>query len=268
MSLENKFFLDGNQFKDENGLSAHLKLTFTSEQELDEALWFDPEAADKPLRNLLQQHKGEMTPTLSRLALKALAIPLFTREFLGESTTPEIDTEVAHVSTHMGVLLDAYLDRINNSNYDQRTATNALVDAAFFALNVRDLGSNDTDDIIMLPIAPANFYISENVNFTTLRRKSLGRAQLIMSPKPDIEHKKEPHLNTYRIFADPTEMIGDDASVEDLAEALISDSMNAATPDEATLIAGVSERFYSKISSGFDLPIATDEDKRALRPIR
>jgi len=264
MSFENRFSLVGNRLKDENNLSMIPKVSYITEEELDEELWFNPEAAGRQVRNLLKQHEGEMTPTLSRLALKALAIPLFVREFEGQDVAPETDAAVAGISANMGTLLDAYLDRINNSNFDQTTAANALVDAAFFALNVRDLGSTEKDDVIMLPIAPSNFYSSSNVNFTTLRRKSLGRAQLVMSPKPDIEHKKEPHLNAYRIFANPRELVGDDATIEDLAEALISDSIHSVTTDEEALIARTSERFYSKIKNGFDFPVATAADKLEL----
>jgi hypothetical protein len=45
MSIDNRIFLDTGSFKDIEGSSTHLGLTFKSEEELDELLWFHPEEA-------------------------------------------------------------------------------------------------------------------------------------------------------------------------------------------------------------------------------
>ena len=252
MSADNRLFLDGKAFKDEGGLSALLKLKITSEKEVDEALWFDPEHASEPLLDVIRQYKGEMSPTLSRLALKALALPLFMREFQGENVAEEVAAEVSTISRRTGILLDAYMDHVNNGNDDQTVVTQALADTTVFGLNARSFRSTQQDDIVLLPVSPESYYKTNRTNFTVLRRRSLGRAHLVIADQLDSLYRQDPQVNQHRILISPQEMTGPDATIDDLAEALISDSIQQTTAEEADFISAASARLYTRIHGHFD----------------
>jgi len=254
MSADNRVFLHSGGFIDTEGSSATLGLTFTSEKDLDELLWFNPEEAPQSVRYLLKAHGGEMTPTLSRLALKAVALPLFEREFQGEEVTETVSRKVNNVAFHNSILLDAYLDRVGDESIDQSVLDQAITDSVILQLVSRSLRSKTLDDIIALPIGPDRYDQLATTNFTVLRRKSLGRAHLVATDAPSTVYRQDPNVNQHRIVVSPTKLTGSDHSMHDLAEALISEQQidEEITGDEYDLINTSAARLYTQIHAHFD----------------
>ena len=90
MNDSGSIFLKQGGPKDHNDSRVNLGLTFSTEKDLDHNLWFDPEIADKNLQYLLKVNQHELTPAFIRIALKALAWPLFIREYYGQQVPDEL----------------------------------------------------------------------------------------------------------------------------------------------------------------------------------
>ena len=244
--------IDREDPKDQFVSGETLGLTFTSESDLDDALWFDPENAGKDLHYLLKVHAGEMSPALSRLALKAVTLPLFIREFQGEDTTLEIEDDVQHIALRNSILLDAYMERVNDDEIDQNMLNQAINDATVLQLIARSFRSKESDDTILLPIGPDTDYIAEQISFTVLRRKSLGRAVLHVSNSRPIAYMHTPQMQPHRILIRPDDIVGT-GSIHDLAEALISEqSIEPMAGEDHDLISAAAAHVHTKIAQHFD----------------
>lgn len=223
MSNVGRIFLEGGTPYDHSGSRVNLGLSFTSEKDLDEKLWLDPEAAPKDLEFLLKVHRNETTPALSRLALKAITFPLFVREFYGTDTPPEITEAIRGIPKRNSRLLDAYLDRVNDDSIDQAVLKQAIDDATVLQLVTRSLATESPEDTVLLPLGPEEDYLSAPTTFTVLRRQNLGRALLFVSNVRPNAHKQTPQAKPHRIQIRPADLLIDDATRFDLAETLIAE---------------------------------------------
>ena len=253
MSIGNQFFLEGNELRNDNGSSIPLEVSFLTEKDADEALWLNPEKAKRPLNFLLKQYGGELTPRLSRLALKSLAIPLFIREADGPDASEETQDVVNETALRNSILLNSYLDLLDDPEVDQTVLSQAINDAVVFQLVARSFRSNEQDDIVLLPISPEEYHESPKVSFTVLRRKSLGRAHLIVSEQTDDFFRQDVDVNRYRIRIKPSEIVGPDNTFIGLAESLVAeqqlDVVDMADYDAINSAAG---RLFTKINDQFD----------------
>ncbi|MDB5179984.1 MAG: hypothetical protein JWN12_616 [Candidatus Saccharibacteria bacterium] len=253
MTGSGRIFLDGGRPKDHNGLGVDLGLSFTSEQDLDHNLWFDPEAAGKNVKFLLKVHQGEMSPTLSRLALKGIALPLFKREFYGDATPVEIEEEIHEIPERNSQLLDAYMDRVGDADIDQTILDQAIDDATALQLVSRSLRSRSADNTILLPTGLEKDHISQPTSFTVLRRQSLGRAPLFVSGVRAAAHINTPEANAHRIQIRPADLLSGGANRYDLAEALIAEQRDAVvSTEDHDLVENAEAHIRGKITRHFD----------------
>lgn len=253
MSTAQRISLESGSFKNDNGSGVSLGLTFTSEQDLDKNLWLDPEAAGKDLRYLLKVHQGEITPAFSRIALKGIAHPLFMREFYGEETSADIIENIRTIPHRNSQLLDAYLDRVGNENVDQTMLKQAIDDTTILQLVSRSLTSPETEDVILLPIGPQEDSENLSASFTVLRRKSLGRALLFVSGVRPTAYIHTPQANPHRIHIRPADLVSNEATRFDLAEALIAEQLyDAINPDEVEMIKYAETHVHDAITRHFD----------------
>lgn len=253
MSNAERVFLESGRPISETGSKRDFGLSFTSEHDLDQHLWLDPEEARDDLRFLLKVHQGEMSPALSRLALKAVALPLFKREFYSETTPADILQEVSEVPRQNSRLLDAYLDRVGEDDIDQTMLKQAIDDATVLQLVSRSLHGEAEDDIIMLPAGPVEDHVDKPTTFTVLRRQSLGRALLFISSVRPASYIHTPQSNPHRIQIRPNDLLIDDANRFDLAESLIAEQKDTSVSDEdRELIEHAASHVKSKIVQHFD----------------
>jgi hypothetical protein len=254
MSAENQIFLDGNGFKDETGSAIlNFGLHFPTEKEADDALWFNPEEASKPLLYLLREKSGELTPALSRIALKSLTIPLFIREFKGPDVTDEIQESVNGIAFQNSVLLDAYLDRLSDESVDQTMLHQAINDSVVLQLVTRSFRSAEKDDIVLLPVSDEKYYKSPKINFTVLRRKKLGRAHLIVSEQTDAFYRQDVEGNQHRTRIKPSQLTGPDSTMVSLAEALIAEQqLDIINRNDFDLISAAAGKLFTLINTHFD----------------
>ncbi|MBC7564784.1 hypothetical protein H7100_00925 [Candidatus Saccharibacteria bacterium] len=253
MSHDERLFLSGGEAKNENGSSINLGSFLPSEKKLDVKLWHDPEHATDDLHYLLRNNKGEVTPLLSRLALKGISYPLFVREFQGEETGDETNYEIENMALRSAVLLHSYLELIDEPDVDQPALNQAINDATISHLVSRTFSSSDPDldDIILLPTTQSEQYASHPTTFSVLRRKSLGRASLVVA---DIVHNQRPIPELPEtIYIRPAELTGPKANMLRLAKVLVAEQQ--LEPVESThesLIEHATAHLYSKIYSHFD----------------
>lgn len=252
MSTADRISLQEGRFQNDNGTRVDLGLTFTSEQDLDQNLWINPDAAYKDLNYLLKVHQGELTPALSRIALKAVSLPLFVREFYGEATPIEDEREVQEIPQRNSRLLDAYMNLLGNEDVDRAMLLQAIDDATILQLVSRSLTSKETDDIIALPAGPEQDHQDRPTTFTVLRRKSLGRALLYISSTRPSTYIDTPEANKHRIHIKPADLLTNGASRFNLAEALIAEQQNDTEPEDFDLIDAASAHVMSKITTHFD----------------
>jgi hypothetical protein len=253
MSNAERVFLEQGGPITDTGSKHDFGLTFTSERDLDQNLWLDPEEAGKDLLFLLKVHKGEMTPALSRLALKGIALPLFMREFYGETMPINIAREVTEVPQRNSRLLDAYLDRIGEDHIDQTMLKQAIDDATVLQLVSRSLRSEAEDDIIMLPAGPIEDHADKPTTFTVLRRQNLGRALLFISSVRPAAYIETPQANQHRIQIRPTDLLIDGANRYDLAEGLIAEQKDVTVSvEDRELIEHAESHLKNKIAQHFD----------------
>ena len=254
MTGPNQVFLDGNDFKDENGSSfLAFGLKFPTEKMADDALWFDPEEAAKPLRYLLKEKGSELTPTLSRIALKALTIPLFIREAQGPEVTDDVQDAVNSVAFRNSILLDRYLDMVGDESIDQTVLHQAMNESAVLQLIARSFRSAEKDDIVLLPISPEGYHKNPKINFTVLRRKTLGRAHLIVSEQTDSFYRQEVEVNQYRTRIKPSQLTGPDSTMVSLAEALVAEQqLDIINRNDFDLIGSAAGKLFTTIQTYFD----------------
>ena len=262
MSSE-RFFLDNGGLRNHEGLASTLNLTFDDEKTLDEKLWFDPENALDTAKSVIRQNKGELTPVLARIGLKSLALPLFKREFareeplLGlesdETKSAEyaahlemIDAEIEGVGDRTVRLIDRYLEYLEDEDVDQEVLEQAITDAVVFQLIVRN-----TDDIVLLPISPDSLTTPVATSFTVLRRKSLGRAHLIVNNGAKVSHIHNPNVLRSTIQLSTNDIIGPNGDIIDLAEALVNE-YDDAYDTELEMITAADARLRAKINAHFD----------------
>jgi|GEM_PF-2695381 len=222
MRDDRRIFLT-NGFTNEAGSSVPHGISFPTEEKLDEALWLDPEQAKEPLRYLLKAESGQLTPALSRIALKALTLPLFTREFQGDDVTAETQEAVNGIASQNGILLSTYLRYLGDEDIDQTVLHQAINEATILQLVARSFRSAAEDNIVLLPIAHEEYSNSPKIDFTLLRRKELGRAHLIVSEQTDAFYRKDINVNPYRIRIKPSEITPPEETYIDLAEALVAE---------------------------------------------
>jgi hypothetical protein len=255
MSNVGRIFLDGGTPIDHNGSGIDLgsSFTFKNEQDLDKKLWLNPDEAGTDLKYLLKVHQGEMSPALSRLALKAVTLPLFVREFYHEETTTETLADVHAIPQRNARLLDAYMDRIGESHIDQAMLKQAIDDVTVLQLVTRSLTTEAPDDIILLPAGPQEDHIDKPTSFTVLRRQSLGRALLFVSSVRPAAHLKTPELNAHRIHIHPRNLLSYGANRFDLAEALIAEQKGKAiSTEDQDLVSSAEAYVKDKIVQHFD----------------
>jgi len=247
MSNNRRLFLtDG--FTDEAGSSVSHGIIFPTEEKLDETLWLDPEQAEERLRYLLKVEGGQLTPALSRIALKALTLPLFTREFQGSDVTLETEEAVNGIASENGTLLNTYLRYINDEDVDQTVLHQAINEATILQLVARSFLSTAEDNIVLLPIAHEEYFNSPKIDFTLLRRKELGRAHLIVSEQIDAFYRKDVNVNPYRIRIKPSEIALPEETFIDLAEALVAEQH----PEHIAPVDGDSDRIQYSSGKLFD----------------
>jgi hypothetical protein len=247
MSKSERIFLDGGKLTGDNGSRVNPEFSFTSEQDLDNHLWLDPEAATKDLRFLLDEHRGKMTPILSRLALKGITLPLFKREFYGGTAPSEVEEEIHAIPEQNSQLLDAYLDRIGDADINQKILKQAIDDATAIQLVSR------SDDIVLLPAGPEKDHDSSPTRFTVLRRERLGRALLFVASVPPVAHLHTPKLNEPRIQIRPADLLTKGANRYDLAEALIAEQRDGViSTEDYDLIEKAEAHILHKINHHLD----------------
>ena len=251
MTHSDHFFLEKGNVKNAQGSIVDLGLSFASEKDLDDKLWLDPNQAEKDIRFLLKVHGGEITPTLSRLALKAIALPLFIREFEGKDVTKATESDVQAVALNGGALLDAYMDRVGDDSIDQVELEQAIDNLTVMQLVNRSYRSNEDDNTVLLPIGPESD--APSTSFTVLRRKSLGRAMLYVSNTRPVAYMSTPQTAQHRVLIRPDTITGSDNTMHDLAEALIAEQkIEPVTGEEQDLIASAAAHVHGQITSHFD----------------
>ncbi|RWZ78642.1 MAG: hypothetical protein EOT05_02735 [Candidatus Microsaccharimonas sossegonensis] len=256
MSSAERLFLDSGRPISESGSRRDFGLSFTSESDLDHHLWLDPEVAEDDLRFLLKVHQGDMSPALSRLALKAVALPLFKREFYGDDTPIQVIRAVRDIPQQNSRLLNAYMDRVDDDQIDQTMLRQAIDDTTVLQLVSRSFKSNTKDDIVLLPAGPEEDYVDKPTTFTVLRRRSLGRALLFVSNARPVAYIHTPQSRAHRIQIRPDDLLIDGANRFDLAEALITDQRgdvdDSMLPDERDLLRHATGHVTDKITTHFD----------------
>jgi hypothetical protein len=220
---------------------------------LDKKLWHTPQDTSYDFKFLLEKHGGKITPTLSRLALKAMSRPLFTREAEGDERTEQNDEAVAYIAMRNAVLLEAYLELVNDKDVEQVALNQAIDDSVIVGLMSRTLGSRDPDldDIILLPAGPSTQYAVQPTEFTVLRRKSLGRAKLVVAT---INHQERPlPFDKDMITIRPSELTGPKANMQRLAKVLIDEQqLTIIEPVHEMLLADATSYLDNKIYTHFD----------------
>lgn len=252
MSNADRIFLEGGRAQDQNGSGVRLELSFRSEKDLDDKLWHEPDYAIDDLRYLLKEHQGELTPTLSRLALKAIALPLFIREFYGDMTPPETEEHIRTLPRRGAALLDAYMARVGDESINQAMLKQAIDDASVLQLISRSLHANKTDDIVLLPVGPTENHVDRPTSFTVLRRKQLGRALLFASSVRLPSYIHTPELNPHRIQIRPVDLLQGEATRYDLADALVAEQQGVANLEDLDLIAAADVHITNTINRHFD----------------
>lgn len=257
MSHSERLFLEGGNAKYESGSSISLESLLPNEKKLDEKLWHTPEDAASDITYLLKQTGGEMTPQLSRLALKAISLPLFKREAEGEDLKEDTPEAIETIALRNAVLLQSYLELVDDPDVDQRILTQAINDAVIVQLTSRTLGSinPDLDDVILLPSSGAPQYNGEPTVFTVLRRKSLGRAQLIATAVP---HHLQHLTQSDTMYIRPGELTGPKHNIQRLARALVAEQqLEPMSKISDDLVTYATSQLYSKIYDHFDTPDTT-----------
>lgn len=260
MSIESQTFLEKGGLVNDDGSIAKIELIdFPTEKDADEALWLNPEEAARPLRLLLKQNGGELTPLVSRLALKSLAVPLFIREAEGPDASQDIQEVVNGTALRTSFLLDAYLDLLDDESVDQTILNQAINDAVVFQLVARSFRSAEKDNVVLLPVSPEEFTQSPKMNFTVLRRRELGRAHLIVSEQTDDFYRQDVDVNQYRVRIKPSEIVQPGKTFVDLAESLVSEQQPTATnqPDY-DMINSAAARLITKINTQFERVDSSD----------
>jgi hypothetical protein len=252
MNSIGRIFLEQGGPKDHNGSRVHLGLTFTSEEDLDHDLLCDPAIAEKNLHYLLKVHKDEMTPSLARIALKAIAWPLFMREFYGEDAPDELAKMVQNIPEHTGRLLDAYMDRVADPGIDQSMLSQAIDLTTAMHIVSRSLRTPDTNDIVMLPAISEDGHKGRSASFTVLRPQSLGRALLFVSNNRPRAYIHTPQAKDHHIRIHPQDLLSESATRYDLAEALIAEQRHDLEPEDTGLIAQADAHIHNKITAHFE----------------
>ena len=254
MSADEQVFLEGDRIFSTKGPRNSLGLRFTSEKELDTQLWMNPDEAPKSLNYLLGHHKGELSPLMSRLALKSLALPLFQREFEGKDVTEKTEAAVMDMRYQGSRLLKRYLSLQGDETTDQAMLTQAIYDTTLLQLISRSFRSNEQDSIILLPIGHQMYNQLPNTEFTALRRHALGRANLtIVEDVPDL-YSQHPSAQQQRILIKPADITGPDTSMSDLAEILDAEhSAKAFISGEAhDTLSAAAGRLFTRVNTHFD----------------
>lgn len=246
-------FLDGGQAKNESGSSINLESFLPNEQKLDEKLWHDPESAANDIKYLLETRGGRMTPQLSRLALKGLSLSLFVREAEAGKVSEDTEDDIQHIALRNAIVLQSYLELVNDPDIDQRSLNQAINEAVIVGLTSRTFGSGDPDldDVIALPTTPIKEHVSEPTQFTILRRKSLGRAKLIIAT---IDKNQQQVLNDPdMIYIQPSELTGPKLNIQRLARTLVAEQqLEPLSKISTDLITHATSHLYSKIYGHFD----------------
>jgi hypothetical protein len=252
MNNSGRIFLEQGAPKDHNGSRVNLGLTFTTEKDLDHNLWFDPEIADKNLEYLLKVHQHELTPAFIRIALKAVAWPLFIREYHGQQVSDELTKAVQTIPERSSRLLDAYMDRVRDPDVDQILLKQAIDDTSTMHIVSLSLRAPETNDSILLPAGPEEDHIGHPTSFTVLRSQNLGRALLFVSNVRPIAHMATPQAKEHRIHIHPGDLLINGATRYDLAEALIAEQQDDLEPEDHGLIVSARAHIHSKIANHFD----------------
>ena len=252
MNDSGSIFLKQGGPKDHNDSRLNLGLTFSTEKDLDHNLWFDPEIADKNLQYLLKVNQHELTPAFIRIALKALAWPLFIREYYGQQVPDELLEAVQTIPERSSRLLDAYMDRVRDPDVDQIMLKQAIDDTSTMHIVSISLRASETNDIILLPAGPEEDHIGRPTSFTVLRSQNLGRALLFVSNVRPIAHIATPQAKEHRIHIHPNDLLINGANRYDLAEALIAEQRDDLKPEDHELIVSARAHIHNKITDHFD----------------
>ena len=253
MNIIGQIFLEKGGPKDHKGSKVDLGLTFTTEEDLDHNLWFDPEMAAKDLKYLLKVHQNEVTPAFARIALKAIAWPLFIREYYAnEVLDNELSQVIQTIPERSSRLLDAYLDRVGDPNVNQKMLNQAIDDTSTMHIVNLPFRAPETNDSILLPVGVGENHIGRPTSFTVLRREKLGRALLFVSNVRPTAHINNPQVNVPRINIRPSDLLINGANQYDLAEALIAEQQNNVGPGDIELIESAQTHVHTMINRHFD----------------
>jgi len=245
MSSSERFFI-------EDSATLGGSLTFTTEHDLDQQLWLAPNEAAENLKFLLKVHQGEMSPALSRLALKAVTLPLFIREYDGDETSEDTREAIRTIPERNSQLLDAYLDRVGDPDIDQGMLKQAIDDATVLQLASHLSKAEAYDDTILLPNGPEEDHVDKPTTFTVLRRQQLGRALLYVSTIRPAAYIHTPQTTGHRIRIRPSDLLTDDASRFDLAEALIAEQDENISKEDYELVERAAAHIDTAITNHFD----------------
>ena len=258
MNIGERLSFEGSYFTDNNGSRKNLELYFPTDEELeaqlDDSLWHNPEDSLELIKQLLKNNHHESTPTMHRLVLKALAIPVFTREFEGEEVTADTEAAVLDMAQMGSSILDRQLALYSEKATTEHTVLDqAINDAVIMQLVSRSFRSAEDDDIILLPVSPSDYNELPHANFTVLRRHQLGRAHLVVDERMPKLHTQDPHVNQQRILIKPSEILGE-TPMDQFAEILVAEYHDEQGIDatEIALIESATDRLFAKINAHFD----------------
>ena len=254
MSTREQIFLEGNNLFSTAGPRDSLGLRFASEKELDTELWMNPEEAPRSLDYLLNLNRGGLSPIMSRLVLKSIALPLFQREFEGNDVTEKTEAAVQDMSYQGSQLLDRYLDLLGDESINQTMLSHAINDATTLQLVSRSFRSTKQDNIILLPIGHQMYNQLPHIEFTTLRRQTLGRANLTVVE--DVPSLYSQHLSAQqqRILIKPADITGPDVTMSDIAEILVAEQRRdeIISGEERDAVSAAAGRLFTRINDHFD----------------
>jgi hypothetical protein len=224
------------------------------ESKLDESLWLNPEGAAAEAVSFIQEQGRELTPLSHRLAMKAITVPYFERQFQGEEVSQDVLENVNGVRQQNSELLDLYLSYLEDETIDQHVLRQAIIDSSTLQLAARSLRGDKKDDIILLPAQRDQETPLSALTFTVIRQASLGRALLAVTDDARITQANRTQPDRPQIIIKPRDLIVQRSTINDLANALVQEQENHSelTREQYLEIEFAAAHLYSKIEDHFD----------------
>jgi hypothetical protein len=233
-------FLEGGLFSTEQGNVVDIAANIASELMMDQQAWMDPDRA-RDIGMAILGRASPLTLERARVAQKVIAMPYYQREYEGESVTGETLSHVSRVKLMNAYILDRYVSLMSAEGVNQRTLRRAITGAVGFQLAARQVFGESTDDTVLLPTSPSEHYMQSAGDYTVLRRRSMGRASLLVGAQF--------HNGSDRIIILPGHLSAQGSSIEQLAASLATEQMSPSelTDDDVTRIRHASDTFMGII---------------------